>query len=357
MEEFTIERKTVDLMKLLQFKKEIQSIHCPKESCEISNTTRLDHLEFMERNINENILRSSLGCIYRIYNNVTVSKMYEAKKGTNVIMYISPISEYQAWFRELRSLENVLINISSDSTEFDEARQSDSIPFDFIILQNGVSIYTWHTGHSVMKVSPVKNKDREMITNKVVQLADLSPLYPIGICATKDGRFLVSAIDTVLASDYLVSPKKSVVIILPKSGKTKKVFQYKNDGNTPLFLFPYKVAENVNGDVCVIDRVEMKHGQVVVLSSTGELKFIYQGCGTKQLEFDPRGLCCDSAGHILLNDYGTRSVHLLDHEGTFQTYLIKTDEEICSMSLYLNRLWIGGKNGMISVYHYHAADE
>lgn len=66
LEEFTIERKTVDLMKLLQFKKEIQSIHCPKESCEISNTNRLDHLEFMERNINENILRSSLGCIYRI---------------------------------------------------------------------------------------------------------------------------------------------------------------------------------------------------------------------------------------------------------------------------------------------------
>lgn len=106
-------------------------------------------------------------------------------------------------------------------------------------------------------------------------------MYPIGICATEDGRFLVSAIDTVLASDYLVSPKKSVVIILSKSGKTKKVFQYKNDGYTPLFLFPYKVAENVNGDVCVIDRVEMKHGQVVVLSSTGELKFIYQGCGTK----------------------------------------------------------------------------
>lgn len=117
------------------------------------------------------------------------------------------------------------------------------------------------------------------------------------------------------------------------------------------------MAENVNGDVCVIDRVEMKHGQVVVLSSTGELKFIYQGCGTKQLEFDPRDLCCDSAGHILLGDYGTRSVHLLDHEGTFQTYLIKTDEEICSMALYLNRLWIGGKNGMISDYHYHAADE
>lgn len=43
LEEFTIERKTVDLMKLLQFKKEIQSIHCPKESCEISNTNRLDH--------------------------------------------------------------------------------------------------------------------------------------------------------------------------------------------------------------------------------------------------------------------------------------------------------------------------
>lgn len=81
-------------MKLLQFKKEIKFIYCLKELCEILNINRLDYLEFIERNINENIFCLLLGCIYRIYNNVMVFKMYEVKKGINVIMYIFLILEY-----------------------------------------------------------------------------------------------------------------------------------------------------------------------------------------------------------------------------------------------------------------------
>lgn len=84
----------------------------------------------------------------------------------------------------------------------------------------------------------------------------------------------------------------------------------------------------------------------------GKLKFNYRGTGSEKDDFDPRAICCDAVGHILLSDFGNKCVHLIDHDGTLLTYLIRTNEETCSMSLYLNQLWIGGKNGTISVYHY-----
>lgn len=105
----------------------------------------------------------------------------------------------------------------------------------------------------------------------------------------------------------------------------------------------------------VIDRTGMMHGQMVVLSSCGKLKFNYRGTGSEKDDFDPRAICCDAVGHILLSDFGNKCVHLIDHDGTLLTYLIRTNEETCSMSLYLNQLWIGGKNGTISVYHYQVS--
>lgn len=321
---------------------------------------RLDHIEYVEGSIDENVLHLFLGSLYQSYSNVTVSKAYEAKKGTNMIKYISPASGHQAWFREFRSLENVLIDIKTDTTETENAEKTYSgpIPDDFITLPNGVNVYTWHTGHYVMKESSVMTRDSEMTTKREVKLADLSPLFPAGICATVEGRFLVSAIDTTAENELLFTcnlPKKSVVILLSKRGKTKKVFQYENDGKTPLFLFPYRLSENTNGDICVIDRTGMMHGQMVVLSSCGKLKYNYRGTGSEKDDFDPRAICCDAVGHILLSDFGNKCVHLIDHDGTLLTYLIRTNEETCSMSLSLNQLWIGGKNGTISVYHYQVS--
>lgn len=350
------ESKSVSLSKLLQIKKQVQSIPYPEKLNKKDTTLHL--IDFRAGDVKENVLQSVLGEVYQTYNKVTVAKIFEAKKGTKMIKYISPISETHAWYREFRSSENVLIDINKGSTEsacmFGETR-SDHIPDDFITIKSGVSIYTWHAGHCVMKVTPPKIKESEVTANKVVKLADLSPLFPVGICATKDGRFLVSAIDTTAFSEDIYTssqPKKSVVLVLSESGKTKKVFQNADDDKTPLFLYPTRMAENTNSDICVIDRTGMSNGKLVVISSTGKLKFHYQGNGPNQADFDPRGICCDSSGHILISDCNNRSVHLLNKEGSFLTYLIKTDEELWSMSLYMNTLWIGGKNGIIYAYRY-----
>lgn len=145
------------MIALLQLKKETKSIPFPAESSEMIRTyiKRLDHIEYVEGSIDENVLHLFLGSLYQSYSNVTVSKAYEAKKGTNMIKYISPISGHQARFREFRCLENVLIDIKTDTTETENAEKiySGPIPDDFITLPNGVNVYTWHTGHCVMKES------------------------------------------------------------------------------------------------------------------------------------------------------------------------------------------------------------
>jgi hypothetical protein len=118
-----------------------------------------------------------------------------------------------------------------------------------------------------------------MSVNKVVTLANLSNLFPVGICATAKGKFLVTAMDATAFSKNLFTdrqPKKSVVILLSESGKTKKVYQYEDDGKTKLFLYPYRVAENTNGDICVIDRTALDSGQLCVLSPSGTLRYRYR---------------------------------------------------------------------------------
>jgi hypothetical protein len=351
---------TTDLSKLLLLKKTVESV---PDKFQVSEQDLSLHLiNFMEGKGDNDVLQSALGEIFLTYSQITVTKILEAKKGTKVIKYISPISSTQAWIREFRKSENILINIENGRTEngcvFGET-QPDHIPDDFITMENGVQVYTWHAGHSVMKMSPPKVDPNEMSVNKVVTLANLSNLFPVGICATAKGKFLVTAMDATAFSENLFTnrqPKKSVVILLSESGKTKKVYQYEEDGKTKLFLYPYRVAENTNGDICVVDRTALESGQLCVLSPSGALRYRYRGQGPHKSDFDPRGICCDSAGNILLSDSGNKSIHLLRENGTFLTYLIRSDEVPWSMSMYLNTLWIGGKTGIVFAYRYQISD-
>jgi hypothetical protein len=106
----------------------------------------------------------------------------------------------------------------------------------------------------------------------------------------------------------------------------------------------------------VIDRTALDSGQLCVLSPSGTLRYRYRWQGLHQSDFDPRGICCDSAGNILLGDSRNKSIHLLREDGTFLTYLIRSDEVMWSMSMYLNTLWIGGGNGIVFAYKYQISD-
>jgi tripartite motif-containing protein 35 len=86
---------TTDLSKLLLLKKTVESV--PDKFQVSEQDLSLHQINFMEGKESNDILQPALGEIFLTYSQVTVRKIFEAKKGTNVIKYISPISSTQVW--------------------------------------------------------------------------------------------------------------------------------------------------------------------------------------------------------------------------------------------------------------------
>lgn len=118
---------------------------------------------------------------------------------------------------------------------------------------------------------------------------------------------------------------------------------------------PFYISENVNGDIVVSDRTGFDSGAVVVTSREGIYRFSYKGPPTGS-GLSPRGICTDALSHILVCDDNTHSLHLLDRNGTFLSYLLikhqpglyepKMDFKPRSLSYDINKhqIWVGSLN-------------
>ncbi|XP_048766309.1 tripartite motif-containing protein 2-like [Ostrea edulis] len=83
---------------------------------------------------------------------------------------------------------------------------------------------------------------------------------------------------------------------------------------------PTFVCENINGDVCTSDEGNQR---VAMFISAGGLRFLYGGKSntTYYQSFNPRGLATDGLGNILIADYFSHTVHMVDCEGRFLQYI------------------------------------
>ncbi|XP_078311697.1 uncharacterized protein LOC111099508 [Crassostrea virginica] len=162
---------------------------------------------------------------------------------------------------------------------------------------------------------------------------------------------------------------------------TGKVMRYNNTGkykqtiphddNTPhtLYRIPDYITENNNGDVLVSD---WDREAVVVTSGEGVHRFSYTGPPSGSRLFNPRGICTDVMSHILVSDYWTDTVQMLDRDGQFLSYVLTRqtpgmDYEPWSLSydVTTHAVWVGSgseNNNMMSVCqcinrHLHLADE
>nr|XP_022337252.1 uncharacterized protein LOC111133291 [Crassostrea virginica]XP_022337254.1 uncharacterized protein LOC111133291 [Crassostrea virginica]XP_022337255.1 uncharacterized protein LOC111133291 [Crassostrea virginica] len=148
---------------------------------------------------------------------------------------------------------------------------------------------------------------------------------------------------------------------------TGKVMRYDNTGerkqtiphndNTPhdLYVRPCYITENNNGDVLVSD---WDRYAVVVTSGEGVHRFSYTGppSGSRLM---PLGICTDVMSHILVSDWKTATVQMLDRDGHFLSYLLTTQSPGIhgpfglSYDVTNHVLWVGaGYNNTLSVYRY-----
>ena len=72
--------------------------------------------------------------------------------------------------------------------------------------------------------------------------------------------------------------------------------------------------------------------------------------------FDPRGITCDKYGHVIVADYNSNLVHLLDKHGRFLMYLLtEVDGIFAPTSVAIDKagfLWVGGGDATIKIYRY-----
>ncbi|KAL4233340.1 tripartite motif-containing protein 46 [Mactra antiquata] len=78
-------------------------------------------------------------------------------------------------------------------------------------------------------------------------------------------------------------------------------------------------------------------------------------------EFDPRGITCDSYGHVIVADYSSNMIHLLDRHGRFLMYLLTEEDGIFGpTSVAVDKagyLWVGGGDATVKIYKYIDVDE
>lgn len=125
---------------------------------------------------------------------------------------------------------------------------------------------------------------------------------------------------------------------------------------------PWRVAVNINGDICVSDR---NKGAVLIFDNDGKLKATYSGpeLSTRH-PFSPHAICCDRFGQIFTVDYTNHTVHVLDPLGRFRGFLIMDTElekraifmgTSSPFSLTIDRnddVWVGNKFGYLTILKY-----
>lgn len=137
------------------------------------------------------------------------------------------------------------------------------------------------------------------------------------------------------------------------SESSKKLLKIQGEN---LYGRPIYITENTNGDIIVSDE---ERKAIVVVNKIGRHRFNYKGNHSLP-EFNPRGVCTDMFGHILVcnHSYDDPSVHLLDQNGHLLMSLLTKHRPVEDLPQDLcvddkHNLYVGcGINNVIDVYKY-----
>lgn len=135
------------------------------------------------------------------------------------------------------------------------------------------------------------------------------------------------------------------------NGDVIREYEYHKDGQTRLFTLPYRVIQNRNTDICVVNKTSGSSSEPMILSSSGCVNVVSRGQAVvkKCLFFD---VVCDSHSNIILSDMKNGHIHLLGSDGGFLKFLLTQDEirHPTSMSLINSALWIGNNEGLVKKF-------
>ncbi|KAJ8301021.1 hypothetical protein KUTeg_022540 [Tegillarca granosa] len=204
------------------------------------------------------------------------------------------------------------------------------------------------TSHDNIIVTDNRKPLLHKLTTKGVktQTISTSPLRPVALCEATDGNLLVSLVDK--PSHKVGKSSRRLVSRITMDGNTIESYEYQNTSR--LFTWPHGVSENINKDICVVDRTSKTSGRLVVVDNKGKLRYTYDGQKLNH-SFYPRDVKCDKSGHVIVNDRNNIKVHILDLNGQFIRYIadenILKDNPICLELDKNDIVWVGGSMGNV----------
>ena len=198
--------------------------------------------------------------------------------------------------------------------------------------QDGDLIYTDKHKKVIYRVTP----DRRI--TEFIKTGDWTPL---SVHSSRiNGDILVG----------MIKDGEAKVTRYSKAGKEIQNIQRDNQGQE-LYNEPLYITENINGDICTSD---IDKEEVVVVNKSGQHRFSYTGQGS---EFYPFGICTDVLGHILVCDYYSNTVDLLDQDGGLLSFILSSQQGIASPRGVCvdeeNKLYVGQSDTKtVTVYRY-----
>ncbi|CAG2233373.1 TRIM56 [Mytilus edulis] len=191
-----------------------------------------------------------------------------------------------------------------------------------LVNENGKTIKSLPLRFKIEDITCSKNGElvissfRDKVIRKVSNTGVTSdlfnvPYHPKGITTTKDGGYPVC------------EDSQRLVVKYTSEGDEECIYEY--NGEEKLFTRPFRVTENINGDICVIDKTAMGSGQVIILDRTGLVKTIYSadrhqtnnGHTNKIVSrFAPSDIACDKNGRVFIVESDNHKEHILNKTGS-----------------------------------------
>ncbi|XP_061179500.1 uncharacterized protein LOC133188133 [Saccostrea echinata] len=311
-----------------------------KMLCELQvHMTNCEHsVRFIRGEIKDDLLEFLVGKTLDL-NDINVTQKNLFHYGDKAIPMLETYSEDRCYIKVYESKYTEKVNQQGT-----KEHEFSIIPHDMCVTDNGDVYFTDVIEKSISCLSP---------TGSVSEVIGTVPLEPEGICKSVDGGLLVTLTDNVSDLYKLDSHSRRLVRHITVTGDVIHEYEYQEDGQTRLFTWPYRVTQNSNSDICVVNRTSNTTGDLVIMSPSGRMKSVYRGQNLTK-NFFPTDVVCDSLCNILVTDPHNNQIRLLSPQGEFLNFLLIEDEvnTPLSLSLYKSTLWVGYHEGLVKVFLY-----
>ena len=179
--------------------------------------------------------------------------------GTETILSVFPVDDDHAWVHNDASIENHFVDTTGRLIKKKSLQRNYCA--SFFVQDNGDQVFSFPSEKKIQNIS---------VDGDLTTIADTTPLYPWGITKTKNGDILVTLTDR-LWSHYCSDEKSNnLVQLMSFRGKVKKTYKHpRNSEDINLFTCPFRVVQNHNSDICVVDQISEDTGRVCVLRENG----------------------------------------------------------------------------------------